>query len=251
MIFKSRWALLVLIPLLMLTTLTAGAEGRTKENIERIVRDYLIANPEVIVEALTAMRQREKAAEAAATSKKLSNLRDELEQAEADPNGGNSEGTITLVEFFDYNCGYCKRANNTLKALIEANPNMRVVYKEFPILTATSMTAARASLALNALHPEKYEVFHRLLLERKDGLKSDSDVWQAIATLDGVDVDAIKAESKKAWVRQTIADNHQLAQQLEITSTPTFVVGDSIMPGAYPQVNLQAAIDKLLKTPNN
>jgi protein-disulfide isomerase len=251
MIQKSRWALLVLIPLLTLTTLTAHAEDMTKANIERIVRDYLIANPEVIVEALTVMRQREKAAEAAANSKKLSNLRDKLEQAKPDPIGGNPEGTITLVEFFDYNCGYCKRANATLKALIEANPNMRVVYKEFPILTTTSMTAAEASLALNELHPEKYEVFHRQLLERKDGLKTDDDVWQAIAALDGVDVDAIKAESKKPWVRQTIADNHQLAQQLGITSTPTFVVGDSILPGAYPQVNIQAAIDKPLKAPIN
>ena len=244
MIQKPRWAMLVLIPLLTLTTLTARAEEMTEEDIERIVRDYLIENPEVIVEALTVLRQREQAAEAEAASESLSNLRDELEQAEHDPVGGNPEGTITLVEFFDYNCGYCKRVNATLKALIEANPDLRVVYKEFPILSATSMTAAKASLALNELYPEKYETFHRQMLDRKGSLQSDDEVWQAIAALDDVDVEAIKAESEKDWVEQTLAENHQLAKQLKITGTPTFVVGNSILRGAYPQGDIQAAIDE-------
>lgn len=243
MIQKSRWTMLVLIPLMALTALTARAEDMTEQEVERIVRDYLLENPEVIVEAINVLRQREQAAEEAAASQKLSELNAELLQSERDPVGGNPNGSITLVEFFDYNCGYCKRANGTLKALIQANPDLRVVYKEFPILTETSMTAARASLALNALYPEHYETFHRQLLDRRGSLQQDSEIWEAMAALE-VDVDAVKAEAEKDWVKETIARNHQLAQELNITGTPTFVVGDSILRGAYPQENIQEAIDK-------
>ena len=243
MIQKSRWAMLVLIPLMTLTTLTAHAEDMTEQEVERIVRDYLLEHPEVIVEAINVLQQREKAAKEAAASEKLSALNSELVNAERDPVGGNPDGQITLIEFFDYNCGYCKRANSTLQALIEANPDLRVVYKEFPILTETSMTAARASLALNALYPEKYETFHRQLLDRRGSLQQDSEVWEAIAELD-VDVEAVKTEAGKDWIKETLAKNRQLAQELDITGTPTFVVGDSVLRGAYPQKDIQEAIDK-------
>jgi len=243
MIQKSRWTMLVLIPLMALSALTVRAEDMSEQDVERIVRDYLLENPEVIVEAINVLQQREKAAEEAAASQKLSEFSNELVQSENDPVGGNPNGAITLVEFFDYNCGYCKRANGTLKALIEANPDLRVVYKEFPILTETSMTAARASLALNALYPEKYEAFHRQLLEQRGSLQQDSQIWEAMAKLE-VDVEAIKAEAEKDWVSETLANNRQLAQELNITGTPTFVVGDSILRGAYPQKDIQEAIDK-------
>lgn len=244
MIQTSRWIKLVLIPVMALTTLTVRAEDMTEQEVERIVRDYLLENPEVIVEAINVLRQREQAAEEAAASQKLSELNAELLQSEHDPVGGNPDGQVTLVEFFDYNCGYCKRANSTLKALIDANPDLRVVYKEFPILSETSMTAARASLALNALYPDQYENFHRQLLERRGSIQSDNEVWQAVARLE-VDVEAIKAEAGKDWVDETLAKNRQLAQQLNITGTPTFVVGESILRGAYPQGDIQAAIDKV------
>ncbi|GGX49396.1 DsbA family protein [Saccharospirillum salsuginis] len=243
MIQKSRWTMLVLIPLMALTALTVRAEEMSEQEVERIVRDYLLENPEVIVEAINVLRQREQAAEEAAASEQLSGLENELVNAERDPVGGNPDGQITLVEFFDYNCGYCKRVNSTLQALIEDNPDLRVVYKEFPILSETSMTAARASLAVNALYPEQYETFHRRLLDQRGSLQQDSQVWDAVAQLD-VDVEAVKTEAGKSWVQDTISRNHQLAQQLNITGTPTFIVGDSILRGAYPQADIQDAIDK-------
>lgn len=243
MIQPSRWTKFALVPMMALTAMTARAEDLNEQDVERIVRDYLLENPEVIVEAIEVLRQREQAQKEASAAEQLSQLDDELFRSERDPVGGNPDGRITLVEFFDYNCGYCKRVNGTLKALIEANPDLRVVYKEFPILSETSMTAARASLALNALYPEHYETFHRRLLENRGSIQEDQVVWDALAQLD-VDVDAIKAEAEKDWIKETLAENRQLAQQLNITGTPTFIVGDSILRGAYPQDNIQAAIDK-------
>ncbi|WP_115667160.1 DsbA family protein [Saccharospirillum mangrovi] len=94
------------------------------------------------------------------------------------------------------------------------------------------------------LYPEHYETFHRSLLERRSGLQKDDDVWDAIEELDGVDTAAIRAESQADWVQQTLASNYQLARQLNISGTPTFVIGDNMLRGAYPQADIQAAIDE-------
>lgn len=240
----SRLRRLALIPLLALTGLTALADNPTKAEIEQWVHDYLLEHPEVVQQALERHQEQQQAAQQAAAQQRLSALNDQLVAHPDDPVGGNPDGSITLVEFFDYNCGYCKRANATVQALIEANPELRVVYKEFPILSETSVTAARASLALNRLYPDLYEGFHRSLLERRSGLSQDSHVWDAVAELDDVDVDAVRKESQAGWIQQRLSTNYQLAQQLNISGTPTFVVGDTLLRGAYPQADIQAAIDE-------
>ncbi|WP_108124355.1 DsbA family protein, partial [Saccharospirillum mangrovi] len=223
---------LALLVALALASLAAHADELTEADVEQLVHDYLLAHPEVVQEALDRLQQQQQAAQAAAEQQRLSSLNEQLVSYPHDPVGGNRDGELTLIEFFDYNCGYCKRANATLQALMEDNPNLRVVYKEFPILAETSVTAARASLALNKLYPEHYETFHRSLLERRSGLQKDDDVWDAIEELDGVDTAAIRAESQADWVQQTLASNYQLARQLNISGTPTFVIGDNMLRGA-------------------
>lgn len=243
MLMSKRLVRLALIPLLCLAALTARADNLTEDDVKNLVRSYLLENPEVIMEAITILQQREEAAKRSQEGQALSQLNAQLTRQEHDPVGGNPDGDITLVEFFDYNCGYCKRVNSTLQALIADNPNLRVVYKEFPILSETSVTAARASLALNALYPEHYETFHRALLAAPGSLKQDSDVWNQVAKLD-VDVDKIRAESQASWIQDTLAKNHELARNLNISGTPTFIVGDSVLRGAYPQADIQKAIDE-------
>ena len=160
---------------------------------------------------------------------------------ELDPIGGNPEGSITMVEFFDYNCGYCKRSSPVLQQLIASNPELKVVYKEWPILAESSGIAARIALAVNLVEPEKYEALHRELLLAKS-LRSADDVWK-IGKKVGINRTAVEAKLNSPQVEQHLQQSSTLAQQLGITGTPAFIVGDQILKGAYPIEQIQAAID--------
>lgn len=239
---RLRLTLLSLIPCVLLSGF-AAAENLTQADIEQLVHDYLLQHPEVIQQSLNQYEQQQAAARQAAEQQRLSGMSEQLERNANDAVIGNPEGSLTLVEFYDYNCGYCKRADSTVQALIDANPDLRVVYKEFPILAETSMTAAQASLALHRLYPEQFEDFHRSLLGRPS-LRSDDDVWAAVDATRGVDVEAVRAESQASWIQQTLTQNRQLASDLGISGTPTFVIGGQLLRGAYPQATIQAAIDE-------
>jgi protein-disulfide isomerase len=238
----TRICQLALIPLLALTAVFAQAENLTEDDVNQLVRDYILQNPEIVMEAIGILQQREQAAEQASQSQLLASASDQLVNSANDPVFGNPDGNITLVEFFDYNCSYCKRAADTVKALVEANPNLRVVYKEWPILAETSVTSARLGLAINRLYPDQYLAYHDALLARPGSLRQDSEIWQVVDSL-GMDRAELEAETKSDWVQQTLASNQALAQQLNITGTPTFVVGTEILRGAFPQADIQSAID--------
>ena len=242
MLFRLRQ--LALIPLLAVASLTALAENLTEAEVEQLVHDYLLEHPEVVQQALERYQEQQQAAQEAAELDRLDRYQDDLIADSYDPVGGNPDGSVTLVEFFDYNCGYCKRANATVQALIDANPELRVVYKELPILAETSVTAARASLAVSKLYPQHYESFHRALLERRSALQQDSDVWNILADIDGVSTDTVRVESQSPWVERQLARNQLLARRLRISGTPSFVVGDTLLRGAYPQADIQEAIDE-------
>lgn len=238
---RLRLTLLSLLPSLLLSSF-AMADNLTQAQIEQLVHDYLLEHPEVIQQSLDRYEQQLAAARQAAEQERLAGMTEQLESGANDPVIGNPDGSLTLVEFYDYNCGYCKRADSTVQALIEANPDLRVVYKEFPILAETSVTAAQASLAFHKLYPQQFEDFHRSLLGRRS-LPSHDAVWDAVADMDGVDVEAVREESQADWVQQTLAQNRQMARDLGVSGTPTFVIGGQLLKGAYPQATIQAAID--------
>lgn len=238
----ARLRLLLIMPLLALMAVFAQAENLTEDDVNRMVRDYILENPEIVMEAIGILQEREQAAQQASESELLGSVGEQLTNTDSDPVGGNPDGDVTLVEFFDYNCGYCKRASETVKALTEANPNLRVVYKEWPILSETSVTAARVSLAVSELHPDQYQGFHNALMARPGALRQDSEVWQVVDSL-GLNRAELEQEIGADWIQQNLAENRALAQQLNITGTPTFVVGTDILRGAYPEADLQAAID--------
>lgn len=238
---RLRLTLLSVLPSLLLSSF-AVAENLTQAQIEQLVHDYLLEHPEVIQQSLDRYEQQQAAARQAAEQERLLAMTEQLEASPYDPVIGNPDGSLTLVEFYDYNCGYCKRADSTVQALIEANPELRVVYKEFPILAETSFTAAQASLAFHKLYPAQFEDFHRSLLGRRSIPNHDA-VWDAVADMDGVDVDAVRAESQADWIQQTLTENRRLASGLGVSGTPTFVVGGQLLKGAYPQATIQAVID--------
>ncbi len=127
-------------------------DAQTRE-IETIVRDYLVANPEVLLESMQALEAKRNAEAKAGQSETIAGLRERLDASPAGTVAGNPQGDVTLVEFFDYNCGYCKRAASDLQVLLESDPKLKVVYKEIPVLGPASEAAARVSLAFRQTKP--------------------------------------------------------------------------------------------------
>ena len=218
----------------------AGAQSKVpKDEFERRVRDYILENPEVIAEAMQRLEERQRTAEASEVQSILKTRTDEVLRDPASPVGGNPQGDVSLVEFFDYNCPYCRQvAPHMVKA--EANdPNLRIVYKEFPILGANSSFAAKAALAA---HPQgKYVAFHRALMETK-GTITESAVLEVAGRV-GLDLVRLKADMADRTIQVAIDRNLALARALNINGTPGFVIGEQIVPGA---VDL-ATIERLIR----
>jgi protein-disulfide isomerase len=219
----------------------ANAQDRSDQEIQDLVRSYILENPEVIMEALIILQQKEEAAKAAAAEDALQDIQNNLINSKLDPVGGNLDGELTIVEFFDYNCGYCKRSASTLTALKKKNPNLRVVYKEWPILAPSSETAARVALAVNLLYPERYEELH-LAFMNSSSLGSDNAVWKVVDKLN-FDRQAIEAKLKDPAVNQHLTDTMAQARALGITGTPAFIVGSEVIKGALPESEIQKVID--------
>jgi protein-disulfide isomerase len=215
-----------------------GVPETDRQAIEQVVRDYLLAHPEVIIEALTAFRQREEMAQAEQQREVLAANREALAGAAAGPVAGNPTGDVTLVEFFDYQCGYCKSVHPSLKALLSRDGDLRVVFKEFPILGPASLTAARAALA--AERQGRYLEMHNALMELR-GTLDNAKILRVAASV-GLDVERLKADMEAPDILAQIERNRDLAEALGIDGTPAFVIGDEIVPGAVPLEHLQELI---------
>jgi protein-disulfide isomerase len=207
--------------------------------IEGILQAYLMEHPEILVDALEVQRNRMELADEEATLGKLAALRDKLENDNMSYVAGNQEGDVTLVEFFDYRCPYCKRAVPALKELLESDPKIRVVYKEFPILGADSVLAARAALA--SKKQGKYEAFHNALMTNTGSLTHDNIM--RIAQKVGIDPAKLLRDMTDPEINKVIADNRVIARELELSGTPAFIVGDAIIPGLADYAQLVRLVD--------
>lgn len=195
---------------------------------EQRVRDYLVANPEVIVEAMRALEERRRTAEATEAELALAAHRAELLDSPESPVGGNPQGDVTLVEFFDYNCPYCRQVAPVMIEAEEGDPQLRIVYKEFPILGPNSMLAAKAALA--ARQQGLYPQFHKALMQ-VSGTVDETRVM-AVAADVGLDTARLRSDMQHPSVEAEIERNYALAQALRINGTPGFVVGEEILRGA-------------------
>ena len=213
-------------------------DAKQNEAIEAVVRQYLLDHPEVVVEALQLYEQRQQAAEAERRKTAILALADQLTADPADPVIGNPEGDVTLVEFFDYRCPYCRQMTGTLAQLIDEDPKLRVVMKEFPILSRESVLAARAAMA--AQRQGKYEAFHFALMENGGGFSEDEIL--AVADSVGLDTERLSGEMQDPAIEAVLRNNHALAEKLGITGTPAFVIGDTMVPGAVSLDELRAKI---------
>jgi protein-disulfide isomerase len=213
--------------LLCQAAVAAEASPQQRQEIEAVVKEYLIKNPEVIKEALEELERRQLAATQVKTKVTITERAKEIYRAEEDLVLGNPEGKITVVEFFDYNCSYCKRAIPEVAKLIESDKDIKFVIKEFPILGAGSVFAAKAALASRA--QGKYAEFHHALTAM-EGVKDETSVMQAAQQV-GMDVEKLKTDMEAKGIVEVIRRNYSLAEALSINGTPSFIIGDTLEPG--------------------
>ena len=199
-----------------------------RREIESIIRDYLLQHPEVLIEAMRAAEDKVKTEAGEKAKQALVARRSEIFDDPGTPVGGNPKGDVTLVEFFDYRCPYCKQVQPRLKELLAGDHQLRIAYKEFPILGSVSVAAARAALA--AHRQSKYEAFHDAMMAASGQITEDA-VYQVAGAVE-LDVDRLKRDMSSPQIDAVLKANRALAEALDITGTPGFVIGDQIVPGA-------------------
>src|SRR6476620_11560888 len=211
-------------------------------DIEKIVREYLIKHPEVLEEAMNELSKRQAAAEAEKHQASIAQNADTIFNSPRGVTLGNKDGDVTFVEFFDYNCGYCKRAMADMLELMKADPKLKVVLKEFPVLSAGSVEAASVAVAVRMQDPtgKKYLDFHQKLL----GGRGAADKARALAVAKEVGLDVARLEKDMAGpeAKATIEENFKLAESMGMNGTPSYVIGKQVVIGAVGVENLKEKI---------
>jgi protein-disulfide isomerase len=208
------------------------------------VRAYLLSNPQVLREVIAELSKQEDLAAAAERESLITALSADLKNDGYSFVAGNPDGDVTIVEFFDYRCGYCKQSFPDLMKTVEADGNIRLVLKEFPILGADSFLASQAAIA--SQEQDKYLEFHTALMESRGGMTIDR--IRSIAADVGLDVAMLEADMKNDSVREVVEKNYELAQQLGISGTPAFIIGDEFIPGVVSSEKMQELITAARKT---
>ncbi len=241
---KTLLAALVAVSLSLLAPLASAQETGIapdqKTEIEKIVHDYLVEHPEVIREAIQALQAKDEQSKADAQTQLVVKNKDALFNDPGSPVAGNTMGDVTVVEFFDYHCPYCKAVAAPLQQLLQDDKGVRLVLKEFPILGEDSVLASHAALA--AVGQGKYWEFHQALMEHRG--QFDMDVIKTIAAKVGLDPAKLEADMGQQQIEPLISANHKLAQTLDVSATPTFIIGDQVVEGAVPLEQLKALIQK-------
>lgn len=200
----------------------------TTAQIDQAISQYLKQHPEEVMAALQAAQGLAEQRQHAEATKALADRREEIFNNPADPSIGNPEGDVTVVEFFDYRCPYCKRVSDAITSLVQGDPKVRVVFKEFPILGPDSLTAARVALA--AQRQGKYHEVHEALMAHKGSFEKAALL--EVAANAGADEARLSADMEDPAILGLIQANDALAADLGITGTPGFLFGNQLVPGA-------------------
>ena len=217
-----------------------GAADLSAPEVKQLALEAILENPEIIRQAIDLLRQNEEASAAMQAQALLQSERDRLERDPNAPVLGNLNGDVTIIEFFDYNCPYCKRATAELNTLLAQDTGVRVVLREWPILGEASVYATRASLA--SRNQGKYGEFHQALMAAK-GRLAPANVM-AIAQTVGLDTQRLKVDLQAPEIDQHIETSMQLARALNFSGTPAYVIGDAIAPGMISADDLQSMVSQ-------
>jgi len=211
-----------------------------RERIETIIRDYLLRNPEVILEAMQALEQRQQAAKDERRRQAIGQMVPTLSASPLTPTVGPDDADVTLIEFFDYQCGYCKRLLPGLQNIMAEDDRLKVLFVELPILGPASLVASRAALA--AHKQGRYLDFHVALMEFEGQLTDEAIFEQATAV--GLDLDQLKADMNSADINNYLATIRSISESLDIRGTPAMIVGKTFIGGFVPEAQLKSAIEK-------
>jgi protein-disulfide isomerase len=213
-----------------------------RSEIEAIIKEYLIKNPEVLQEAMEELENRQNAAKAEKAKSTIKDAEAALFRSQRQVVLGNPNGDVTMVEFFDYNCGYCKGALADMMNLMKGDPKLKVVLKEFPVLGRGSVEAAQVAVAVRMQDPKKYLDFHQKLL----GGRGQADKARAIAVAKevGLDVARIEKDMNSDEVKATLDESMKLAEPLGLNGTPSYVIGNDIVVGAVGHDTLLGKINQ-------
>ena len=199
----------------------------TEEAFGERVRGYLLSNPQVLHEVIAELKKQDEIASAKQQKEMMTTLAADLKNDGYSYVAGNPDGDVTIVEFFDYRCGYCKKSFPDLMKTVEEDGNIRLVLKEFPILGPESILASQAAIA--AIEQDKYMELHTALMTSRGGLTIDR--IRSIASDVGIDVEKLEVDMQADEVRETVEKNYRLAKQLGIDGTPAFVINEEFIPG--------------------
>jgi protein-disulfide isomerase len=236
---------LVLAVALALMALPAAAQDFStaqRGEIEKIIKEYLIKHPEVLQEAMAELEKKQQLAETEKARSAIKNHSDALFNSPRQVVLGNPQGDVTFVEFFDYNCGYCKRALNDMVEIMGRDPKLKVVLKEFPVLGPGSVEAAQVAVAVRMQDKtgKKYFEFHQKLL----GGRGQIDKAKALAAAKdiGLDMARLDKDLKSDEIGKTLEESMKLAEALGLNGTPSYVIGNDVVIGAVGQAALSQKI---------
>jgi protein-disulfide isomerase len=205
-----------------------------------VIEQYILDHPEILARAAAKLQEKQEALAKADTKTVLASLKQDLLHDPAAPVLGNPQGDVTVVEFFDYKCPYCKRVADDLNKLIVDDPKVRVVFKEFPILGPDSQIAALGGLAAN--RQGKYSAFHNAAMEHRGSFSED--VVMDLAKTAGLDIAQFQADMKDPAFLDEIKKNQALAERLSIDGTPAFIIGQEKVPGAIGYDDMKKLVDE-------
>jgi protein-disulfide isomerase len=230
---------LLILPVLALSCATAAAaDAPDKRALEEAIRSYLLEHPEVIIQSLEKYEKEQREAREKASADALTARKDDLYSHPMTPVTGDPKGDVTIVEFFDYQCGYCKRTLQHILEVQKEDPRVRIAWKELPILGPTSEIAARAAMA--AKRQDKYLEFHVAVMSNRGPL-TDERIFQ-LAGKAGVDVARLKRDMADPAIEKYLQETLLLARQLGINGTPGFVIGGKLVAGAIDKDQMKALI---------
>lgn len=209
-----------------------------KKEVEAVIQDYLLKNPRIITKAIEVLQARKRGAEEKQTKAALFAQRSQLFDDPSSPIGGNPSGDITVIEFFDYRCGVCKRVHPIVEMLVKSDKKIRRVYKEWPILGNNSLMAARAALASH--RQGKYVAFHNAMMEARAQLNKNAIM--TIARRVGLDTSRLTRDMESPAVNRILKQNFALAKALKLTGTPSFVIEDTLLRGGRDLVTMKKLV---------
>lgn len=227
-------------------TPVSGLTAEQRQAVVALIRETLLQNPELVQEALVELERRNAVAQAEQQRNAVAAEKAKLSDPATSAILGNPQGDVTIVEFMDYNCGFCKRALEDVRALAKEDAKLKVVIKDFPILGPDSVEASRVAIAAMAqLSGGKYFDFHNKLMATKGRVNGAKAL--EIAKESGADVERLKKEMDSAQTKAVIEDTVALGDRLGLTGTPAFIIGDEVVFGAVGQTALKQKIDAVRK----